>query len=49
MPVSKQPVDMVAVALFAVAGALIGIAFSIIYIGVNYLSVLGAEWHWIWE
>lgn len=49
---SRRPLtelDLVAIAIFAVAGALVGIAFSVIYVGINYLNVLGVEWHWIWE
>jgi len=40
---------MIAIALFAIAGAILGLAFAVVYIGVNYLNALNVEWHYIWE
>jgi len=41
--------DLLAIGLFAIAGAIIGLDFAIVYIGINFLNVIGVEWHWIWE
>jgi hypothetical protein len=40
--------DMIAIGLFAVAGAILGLAVAFTYVGVNFLNILGADWGWIW-
>lgn len=48
-PRALSELDLIAIALFTVAGALMGIAFVIVYVGVNYLNLLGAQWNYLWE
>lgn len=50
-PPPREPCghDLIALAMFAVAGAILGLAIAVAYVGVNLLNLLGAEWHWIWE
>lgn len=48
----KPPLDeysaleLIAFGIFFVGGAIIGLAVAVVYIGINLLNVLGAEWHW---
>jgi hypothetical protein len=46
-PPPKSGVDLVAVAIFAVAAAIWALTFAVLYIGINYLNMIGAQWHWV--
>ena len=43
-----EPVDMVAVALFFIGGAVLALAFAVIYVGINLINMMGATWRFIW-
>ena len=44
-----DPAELIVVGLFFIGGAVLSVAFAIVYIGVNVLAFMGAQWSWIWE
>ena len=48
-PLKLGGYDPVAIGLFAIAGAILGLAVVVVYIGMTFLSAIGVEWQWIWE
>ena len=54
-PRGKRPLpeysalELIAVALFFVAGSILALAFVVVYIGINLINTLGTTWHFIWQ
>jgi hypothetical protein len=55
MSAPKRPLDdysaleLCAVGLFFIAGAILALAFGVVYVGVNLINMMGATWRFIWQ